>query len=120
MINLSCKNLIFKFLFLFCLFSLNLNAQTLDSTLKIEKNLAKKLVEKKWFESMSIRGYTQIRYNRLLETNPDLGNEQGDKSWGKGGGFFIRRMRVILFGQVSKNVYFYIQPSGLIISCIRS
>ena len=110
MINLSCKNLIFKILFLFCLISFNLNAQTIDSSSKISKNDSKKLAEKKWFESISIRGYTQIRYNRLLETNSELGNEQGDKSWGKGGGFFIRRMRVILFGQVSKNVYFYIQP----------
>lgn len=66
--------------------------------------------EKKWFETISIRGYAQVRYNRLLETNPDLGNEQGDKSWGKGGGFLLRRMRVILFGQISKQVYFYFQP----------
>ncbi len=74
------------------------------------KNTAKSAVEKKWFENISVRGYVQARYNRLLETNPSLGNEQGDKSWGKGGGFFLRRARVILFGQISKQVYFYIQP----------
>lgn len=65
---------------------------------------------KTWYESISIRGYTQVRYNRLLETNEDLGCEQCDKSWGKNGGFFIRRMRVILYGQIAKQVYFYIQP----------
>ena len=65
---------------------------------------------KKWYDSFSIRGYAQVRYNRLLETNENLGCEQCDKSWGKGGGFFIRRLRVILFGQISPNVYFYIQP----------
>lgn len=66
--------------------------------------------ESKWYERFSIRGYAQFRYNRLLETNPNLGCEQCDKSWGENGGFFIRRTRVILFGQISKQVYFYIQP----------
>ncbi|MFW2475448.1 MAG: porin, partial [Sediminibacterium sp.] len=32
------------------------------------------------------------------------------KSWGNNGGFFLRRVRVILFGQISKQVYFYLQP----------
>ncbi len=65
---------------------------------------------KKWYEYISIRGYAQVRYNRLLETNPDLKCEQCDKSWGDGGGFFVRRLRLIIFGQVHKQVYFYIQP----------
>lgn len=64
----------------------------------------------KWYDKFAIRGYAQLRYNRLLETNPDLGCEQCDKSWGDGGGFFLRRVRVIFFGQISKRVYFYIQP----------
>lgn len=66
--------------------------------------------EKKWYESISMRGYVQARYNRLLETNAKLKCEQCDRSWGEGGGFFLRRIRVILFGQISKRVYFYIQP----------
>jgi hypothetical protein len=66
--------------------------------------------EKKWFESFSIRGYVQARYNRLLETNSQLTCEQCDRSWGKNGGFFLRRVRMIFYGQVSKKVYFYIQP----------
>ena len=65
---------------------------------------------KKWYESIQIRGYAQLRYNGLLETNPDLGCEQCDKSWGGTGGFFFRRIRVILFGQIHPRVYFYIQP----------
>lgn len=68
------------------------------------------LPEKKWYETISVRGYVQTRYNRLLETNPNLSNEQGDKSWGNNGGFFLRRVRVIIFGQISKQVYFYLQP----------
>ena len=65
---------------------------------------------KKWYENFSIRGYSQIRYNRLLETNPQLKCEQCDRSWGDKGGVFMRRMRVIIFGQISERVYIYIQP----------
>ncbi|WP_207505839.1 porin [Telluribacter humicola] len=65
---------------------------------------------KKWFETIQIRGYAQVRYNGLFETNPDLGCEQCDRSWGGNGGFFIRRTRVIFFGQIHKRIYFYIQP----------
>jgi hypothetical protein len=52
----------------------------------------------------------QVRYNRLLETNPLLQCTQCDRSWGDNGGFFIRRMRLIFSGQISERVYFYIQP----------
>jgi hypothetical protein len=67
-------------------------------------------LSKKWYESFSIRGYSQIRYNRLFETNPDLGCEQCDRSWGENGGFFMRRMRIIFYGQLHPRVYFYVQP----------
>lgn len=65
---------------------------------------------KKWFETFAIRGYAQVRYNRLLETNPDLSCEQCDRSWGNNGGISLRRIRLIFFGQLSERVYFYIQP----------
>jgi|688.fasta_scaffold132249_3 hypothetical protein len=63
-----------------------------------------------WYEKINIRGYVQVRYNRLFETNPDLKSDQGDKSIGNFGGFFIRRNRLIISGQLSDHVYFYIQP----------
>jgi hypothetical protein len=63
-----------------------------------------------WYERLSIRGYAQIRYNRLLETNRDLVCPQCDKSIGDGGGFFMRRGRVILSGRVHPRVSVYIQP----------
>lgn len=63
-----------------------------------------------WYDRFQIRGYAQVRYNRLGETNPDLRCEQCDASWGRDGGFFMRRVRIIFFGQVHKRVYFYIQP----------
>jgi phosphate-selective porin len=69
-----------------------------------------KQIEKEWYNSFKIRGYMQFRYNRLLETNENLGCEQCDRSWGDEGGFFMRRIRLIFFGQVYKNVYFYFQP----------
>lgn len=74
--------------------------------------IANTTVEKKsgWYEKINIRGYVQVRYNRLFETNPDLKSDQGDKSIGNFGGFFIRRNRLIISGQLSDHVYFYIQP----------
>lgn len=89
-----------------------------DSSKKIE--IAKPILEekkateikpaKKWYESFNIRGYVQVRYNRLLETNEDLKCEQCDKSWGEDGGFFIRRARIIFSGMIGERVYLYIQP----------
>jgi hypothetical protein len=86
----------------FSLFSSEIFAQQTTPSLTEKK--------KSWYESFQIRGYVQGRYNRLLETNAQLKNEQGDRSWGQDGGFFLRRVRIILFGQLHKNVYFYIQP----------
>jgi Phosphate-selective porin O and P len=63
-----------------------------------------------WYSKLSIRGYGQIRYNRLLETNDQLQCEQCDRSWGALGGVSIRRARVIIFGQVHPRVSIYLQP----------
>jgi hypothetical protein len=63
-----------------------------------------------WYEKISLRGYTQVRYNRLLETNNNLQCDQCDRSWGGTGGFFLRRIRLIFSGQISNRLYFYIQP----------
>jgi hypothetical protein len=79
------------------------NNEPLNIT-QIEKTI------KKWYENINIRGYAQIRYNNLLQTNSDLGCEQCDRSWGGNGGFFLRRGRIILSGQVHENVFIYIQP----------
>ncbi len=66
--------------------------------------------KKQWYENLSIRGYLQIRYNRLLETNDKLKCEQCDKSWGANNGFFIRRARIIFSGNVHDRVFVYVQP----------
>ena len=103
----------FKILFvLLSILSINANAQdiTKDSVLVITpaKEVAKE-THAKWYDQIAIRGYTQVRYNRLFETNDALKCEQCDKSWGSGG-FFIRRMRIIFSGNVHERVYIYIQP----------
>lgn len=74
-----------------------------DSPIEMVKNVP-------WYENLKIRGYMQLRYNRLLETNPDLGCEQCDRSWGNNGGFFFRRIRIIFYGQIHPRVFLYIQP----------
>lgn len=63
-----------------------------------------------WYDRISLRGYAQFRYNRLFETNPNLRCDQCDRSWGRNGGFFFRRIRLIYFGQVHSRVFMYIQP----------
>lgn len=65
---------------------------------------------KNWYETISLRGYMQVRYNRLFETNPKLKCEQCDRSWGDLGGVFIRRGRLIFSGNLTDRVFFYIQP----------
>jgi hypothetical protein len=106
----NTAHMFFRFFtpFLFFILGANLLVAQTDSTeIKIENQ---PIETKKWFEKIQIRGYAQFRYNRLFETNPDLKCEQCDRSWGDNGGFFFRRIRIIFFGQLTKRVYFYIQP----------
>lgn len=63
-----------------------------------------------WFNKIEIGGYTQLRYNRLLETNSDLQCEQCDPSWGGTGGFGLRRLRVEFKGFLTEKIYLYIMP----------
>lgn len=59
---------------------------------------------------VAIRGYMQTRLNGLYQTNPDLTCQQCDRSWGGDMGFFIRRMRIIFYGQIHERVFMYVQP----------
>ena len=63
-----------------------------------------------WYERLSLRGYAQVRYNRLLETNPSLVCQQCDRSIGRNGAFSIRRARLVVSGDVHERVSVYIQP----------
>lgn len=97
------KNIVLLFLIGFSINAQNINLVNKDINQKND-------IKKKWFETINIRGYAQVRYNKLLETNPDLGCEQCDKSWGGNNSFFIRRGRIIFSGNAHDRVYFYIQP----------
>jgi len=79
-------------------------------TTQAQTTVAEKKVTKPWYETISLRGYMQVRYNRLMETNPKLKCEQCDRSWGDGGSFAIRRARLIFSGNLKENIYFYVQP----------
>lgn len=63
-----------------------------------------------WYDRIALRGYAQLRYNRLFETNPRLACPQCDRSIGNNGGIFLRRGRLIFSGDVHPRVSIYIQP----------
>jgi len=66
---------------------------------------------KKWYEKLSINGYTQIRFGRALDTRENTPNLFGDRTInGNAENFLIRRARVILSGPVSEHLFVYIQP----------
>jgi hypothetical protein len=68
--------------------------------------------EPHWYEKIKIRGYTQVRYNRIpgINRNDNLRNSQGDRFLGKDNGFGIRRARVVIQGDVHEHVFIYLQP----------
>ncbi len=75
----------------------------------VQKLVDEKLASK-WYEKLSLRGYAQFRYNRLAETNRKLNCQSCDKSIGDQQGFFMRRARLVVSGQVHDRVFVYIQP----------
>ncbi len=66
-----------------------------DEPKKTEAKEAKK--EEHWYDHIRLRGYTQLRYNRLYASNDDLKFDSSlDRSVGKDNGFFLRRARLIV------------------------
>lgn len=55
-----------------------------------------------WYERLSLRGYTQVRYARLLASPDDPGRRSD--------GATIRRGRLVVSGEVHPRVAIYIQP----------
>ncbi|WP_291784894.1 porin [Cecembia sp.] len=87
-------------------FARDVDGDTLESNVVVNP-----LPKKQWYETIQLRGYAQMRYNGLFETNPDLQCAQCDRSWGgDGGGFFFRRIRMIFSGQIHERIFMYIQP----------
>jgi hypothetical protein len=65
---------------------------------------------KHWYDKISERGYMQLRYNNLVNNNPKYVCDQCDKSIGPNNGLFLRRMRLVISGDISDHVYIYLQP----------
>jgi hypothetical protein len=63
---------------------------------------------KKWYDKLSIRGYTQLRYNYLTDEK-DVVSEY-DSSIGNNKGFQFRRIRLVISGDVTDWLSIYIQP----------
>ncbi len=69
--------------------------------------------EAPWYERFRLRGYTQVRYNRLFASNPELVNPQADRTLGGDGQtFLVRRARLILQGTVTPQVQVYLQTDA--------
>lgn len=67
--------------------------------------------EKKWYDKLSIRGYTQIRMNETVQEDSRKAPAQSpnDGSVGDSRNVLIRRARIIISGDVSEYMAVYIQ-----------
>lgn len=71
---------------------------------------AEKAKASKWYDHLSLKGYTQLRYNSILDQQGADLNVPGDRSIAENSTFFLRRARVTLSGDVNDHLYLYIQP----------
>lgn len=95
---------------------------TMDDWIRIKAEEERKLAERsvvaeftgspRWYERITMFGYGMLRYN--VGTNGRLRTFQdasvGGKNDGAQPGFFFRRIRWVVTGQVSDHVSFYVQP----------
>jgi hypothetical protein len=63
----------------------------------------------KWYDKMTIRGYSQFRYNRLMDVKPDVGCEACNTDPLKSNSFEFRRARLILSSNLHERFSMYIQ-----------
>ena len=61
----------------------------------------------KWYEKLSIRGYTQMRYNYVTDDRQLV--DVNDSSVGNNKGFLLRRARIVISGDVNEWVSLYLQ-----------
>ena len=89
-----------------------------EKAVEARENKAKN--DEKWFNKISLRGYTQMRYNlgltgdRTISTagtdkHPEL-RSVGDSSIKNGSNFSLRRVRLVFSGDINDYVSMYIQP----------
>jgi hypothetical protein len=74
---------------------------------KEEAIIQQRPTTEKWYEKISIRGYTQLRYNYI--TDDKQLNSEYDSSIGSNKGFLVRRARIVLSGDIHERVSLYFQ-----------
>ena len=62
----------------------------------------------RWYEKLSLRGYTQLRYNTITTDDKSLTSPY-DSSIGNNKGFLLRRARLVVSGDVNEWVSLYLQ-----------
>ncbi|WP_407519111.1 porin [Xanthomonas euvesicatoria] len=65
---------------------------------------------KKWYDKLSLRGYTQIRYNQGIGGDAQDLRAPGDRFIGNDQSLGIRRARLVLSGDLNEHVSLYFQP----------
>src|SRR5688500_10761994 len=95
---------------------------TLDDWIRIKAEEEQRLNERsvvaeftgspRWFERITMYGYGMFRYNNTSNGGFRSYHDAsiGDKNNGAQPGFFFRRIRWVITGQVSEHVSFFIQP----------
>ncbi len=70
--------------------------------------------DEKWFNKISVRGYTQLRYNQPLSGDRIAGDPElksvGDGSIKDNSSFSFRRVRLVFSGDINEYVSLYLQP----------
>lgn len=72
-------------------------------------------VHKKWYERLQLRGYTQLRYNGFLSGDREAPSPLSrlrsvhDASISEDGNFSLRRVRLVLQGDITDDVQLYLQ-----------
>ena len=75
---------------------------------KEEAIIQQQAATKKWYDKISIRGYTQLRYNYTTDDKKLV--SEYDSSIGNNKGFQFRRIRLVISGDVTDWLSIYIQP----------
>lgn len=65
--------------------------------------------KKKWYDLLSLRGYTQFRYNEVMSGDRDI-RLWSDPGVGENRNMTIRRARLIISGDVGEHLSLYLQP----------
>jgi hypothetical protein len=73
------------------------------------KDLLDKMLEGKWYENLSFRGYAQFRYTALYGDNSENLAVPNDRSVSDTESFMIRRGRLVLSGDATDHLYIYAQ-----------